>query len=383
MSRPINAAGGVIIRDAHLQIDLRAQGYGRERLELAPTPANIQYAKRLRAEILGRIERGTFTLAEYFPNSPRVAKDAPSLTWHDLAVEWLGTKKAAIQHSTYHHYEQTVGSYHFDSIRQTKLNELDFRSTKALLSKLPSNAKTFNNVATVLRQVFEYGFQAKLLRDPLHDLVEMRKYQKPGPDPFTLPEVNLLLSCMPSAAATNYFEFAFFSGMRPSELIALTWKKIDLRVGTALVDAALTRGQVKGTKNHTARIVELTSRARDAIERQRAGSQLKGGHVFLDAEGSPFTSTDGPLDAWWKPAIEASELRPRDARQTRHTFATMCLMGGITPGWVANQLGHTPEMFFRVYSRWIERADQGAERRKLDAFLQASQDASTGTKSGT
>ena len=81
--------------------------------------------------------------------------------------------------------------------------------------------------------------------------------------------------------------------------------------------------------------------------------------------------------------MEASELRYRDARQTRHTFATTCLMGGITPGWVANQLGHTPEMFFRVYSRWIERADQGAERRKLDAFLQASQADPTGTKSGT
>jgi len=32
-------------------------------------------------------------------------------------------------------------------------------------------------------------------------------------------------------------------------------------------------------------------------------------------------------------------------------------------------MGHSPEMFFRVYSRWIEGADKGAERRKLDAFL--------------
>lgn len=64
-----------------------------------------------------------------------------------------------------------------------------------------------------------------------------------------------------------------------------------------------------------------------------------------------------------------SGVRYRDARQTRHTFATICLHAGITPGWVAQQLGHSVEMFYRVYSRWIEGADKGAERRKLDAFL--------------
>ena len=52
---------------------------------------------------------------------------------------------------------------------------------------------------------------------------------------------------------------------------------------------------------------------------------------------------------------------------------------GLTPGWVAMQMGHSPEMFFRVYSRWIQGADQGAERRKLDAFLGDK----TGTENGT
>ena len=46
---------------------------------------------------------------------------------------------------------------------------------------------------------------------------------------------------------------------------------------------------------------------------------------------------------------------------------------------LAMQMGHSPEMFFRVYSRWIQGADQGAERRKLDAFLGDK----TGTENGT
>lgn len=373
---------GVIIRDQHLQIDLRAYGFGRERLELAPTPANLRYAENLRKEILGKIERGTFALADYFPDSPRVKKDAPSMTMGELFAEWLKLKVPQVQHSTADHYQQTLASYHFDAVRNLRVGELGYRELMNLLAKLPENAKTFNNVASPLRMVLEYAHRAKIIREPLHQEIGMRRFQRPGPDPFELAEVNLLLGKMRSDQAVAYFELAFFSGLRPSELIALRWSKVDLRSGTLLVDAAITRWKEKGTKTGVARTVELTGRALDALERQRARTQLAGGHVFLGDDGTPFTSTDGPLDAWWKPAMKLSGLRQRDARQTRHTFATLCLTAGITPGWVARQLGHSPEMFFRVYSRWIDGADKGAERRKLDAFINSS-NAKTGTQTGT
>jgi len=369
-------ATGVIIRDQHLQIDLRAAGFGRERLALQPTPANIRYAERLRAEILGKIERGTFSLADYFPDSPRVKRDAPSLTFGQLAAEWLGVKSPEVQHSTAHHYAQVLQSYHFDDWRQRRLADLDYRAIMALLAKLPANPKTFNNQATVLRQVLEYGHKAKLLREPLFESIEMRKHQSPGPDPFTLPEVDAILSALPEGPARNYYELAFFTGLRPSELIALAWSKVDMAAGLLKVDTALTRNKEKGTKTWSARTVELTARARAAIERQRGQADAPAGKVFTSDKGAAFTATDEPLLQWWKPAIAASQLRPRDARQTRHTFATMCLMAGLTPGWVAMQMGHAPEMFFRVYSRWIQGADKGAERRKLDAFI-------SGTKPGT
>lgn len=50
---------------------------------------------------------------------------------------------------------------------------------------------------------------------------------------------------------------------------------------------------------------------------------------------------------------------------------------GLKPGWVAGQLGHSVEMFYRVYSRWIDEQDGGAERRKLDAFLDSATDPTT------
>jgi len=370
---------GVIIRDAHLQIDLRAQGFGRERLELEPTPGNIRYAERLRGEILGKIERGNFALADYFPESPRARTDAASLTFAQVIREWLAIKKPSIAHSTLHNYTQASGSYHFDAWREKRMVDLDYRALMALLSVMPANGKTFNNLASVLSQVLEYAHRAKLLREPLHDHIEMRRHQKPGPDPLTLAEVEIVLGKMRDQQARTFYEFAFFSGLRPSEQIALRWAQVDLRAGTVTVDKARTRSQDKGTKTGHVRTVELTSRARAAIERQRAVTQVAGQHVFLCPDGTACAGTDGPLDAWWKPALKLSGIRYRDARQTRHTFATICLHAGITPAWAAQQFGHSAEMFYRVYSKWIAGADDGAERRRLDAFLSASPTDKTGT----
>ena len=369
---------GVIIRKNAMQIDLRAHGYGKEPLPLSPTPANVKYAERLRLEILGKIERGTFVLDEYFPDSPRAVKEQPEPivlsarpTLNEVFQEWLKTKRPEVQHSTAMAYQQTLDSYHFDSVRNSYADEFTYRDLKLLLAVLPEQAKTFNNVASVLAMALRYAHSAKLLLEPLHLEVTMRKHQAPGPNPFTLSEVEHLLTKFRGDRAHNYFEFAFFSGLRPSELISLNWENVDLRAGSVLVNTALTRGKVKATKTSSARSIELTGRAMRALERQRKVSQLAGGRVFVDDDGQDMESTDWPLRYWWKPAMRQSSIRQRDARQTRHTFATICLMAGIKPAWAAKQMGHSVEMFYRVYSRWIDHADKGAERRKLDSYISA------------
>src|SRR5262249_7288352 len=70
------AAKGVAIRhwkdSTTLRISFAYKGVScRETLALPATKANIQYAERLRAEILNAIGRGTFNYGEYFPDSKR------------------------------------------------------------------------------------------------------------------------------------------------------------------------------------------------------------------------------------------------------------------------------------------------------------------------
>lgn len=77
------------------------------------------------------------------------------------------------------------------------------------------------------------------------------------------------------------------------------------------------------------------------------------------------------LDDYWYPTLAALGLRERVAYQTRHTYATLSLMRGVNPAYIAHQLGHvTPEMVFKVYARWINMADKGRERAKMVEALE-------------
>ncbi len=43
-------------------------------------------------------------------------------------------------------------------------------------------------------------------------------------------------------------------------------------------------------------------------------------------------------------------------------------MAGANPAWVARQMGHKSlKMFFEVSARWIDRADKGLEKARMDA----------------
>ncbi len=108
---------------------------GKEPLPRSPTPAHVRYAERLRLEILDKIERSTFVLADYFSGSPRVPKiDAPpnsrvTPTQGDVFTEWLKIKRPEIKHSTADQYQQTLDSHHFDTVRCTPTSQfVDFHA---------------------------------------------------------------------------------------------------------------------------------------------------------------------------------------------------------------------------------------------------------------
>jgi integrase len=203
--------------------------------------------------------------------------------------------------------------------------------------------------------------------------IKNAKVQKQPPDPLTAEEVDRVLWHMSkyNPQIVNAFEFAFFTGMRPSELISLQWGDIDFEAGLARVQRARTFQEEHETKKFSVRDVELNSRAMDALRRQKPHTFLKGKYIFENPVRGLRYSEERPLrENYWHPTLKALGIRERVFYQTRHTYATMLLMCGNNPMWVSKQLGHTNmSMPMTVYSKWINGADKSVERNKIDLFF--------------
>jgi integrase len=95
------------------------------------------------------------------------------------------------------------------------------------------NKKTYNNAISALRRAFAFGYRDhSQQRDPAASLQSARigKKHRPAIDPFSIQEAELLIAALHhdwGEAQGNYDEFRFFTGLRPSEQIALVVSDYD------------------------------------------------------------------------------------------------------------------------------------------------------------
>ncbi|WP_398494352.1 site-specific integrase [Variovorax sp.] len=174
----------------------------------------------------------------------------------------------------------------------------------------------------------------------------------------------------------DYFEFAFMTGMRPEELIALRRGDVDWASGTSHVSRARTAGEEKPLKTYVARDIDLVDRAVEALKVMKVWTGVGavvdedrelGRHIIQSpVTDRPWHEDRSQRDTFWRPCLRKLGIRWRRPYQTRHTYATNALRAQVNPTYVARQMGHAnAKMLFRVYATWIDRSDRGEIKRSL------------------
>ncbi|NNM68052.1 MAG: DUF3596 domain-containing protein [Spirochaetales bacterium] len=351
----------------------------RETLSIEPTPANLKYATRLKAEIERKIEVGNFNYAEYFPKSKKlkqlgIASEKETLqnTFFAMSQRWL-TASSHLQTGTLKKYKEAL-NFWLAKIGTMPIRNIKYSLLAGLANSQSWGPKTRNNMLTPLRQVFDLAFLDGVIETNPTERIKNSKVQKEPPDPLTALEVEKVLDYLKRypQQVGNYFRWAFFTGLRPSESIALKWGDVDWSRGLVRVCRAKTFQEIKETKTYKVRDVELSSQALTALKAQKPFTFLKDhGFIFENpVTGAPYHEERPLRRAYWVPTLKALGMRHRDAYQTRHTYATLCLMAGANPMWVSKQLGHANmQMLLTVYSKWIDGADKSGERDKVDALF--------------
>lgn len=375
-------SGGVTKYRGKCRVDFKFEGQRYQPvLDLEFNARNVRATQKLMETVRAKIAHGVFDPAAYFPDYAglkrmSVTRTAPSAkTFADYADLWQASisEKAAATREDYKKilkrvWSPTLGTRPIASIRYSDL--------LSVLADFPTmTGKTRNNNLIPLRGVFALAKKDHAISDDPAAALENSKVQTAEPDPFELGEVERILADLAehtAAPIVNYFTAAFFTGIRPSELIAIRWSDVDFTRRTVRVQRAIVRGKAKAkTKTNTVRDVDLNDRALAAFEAQRRHTQLTGGQVFNNpVTGRPWADIQMQWEIW-NLSLRRCKIRYRVPYQTRHTFATLALhLAGARPGYVARQLGHANTgMLFKVYAKWIDGADNERERAKLDAVF--------------
>jgi integrase len=347
----------------------------RETLDMAPTPPNLKYAERLVAEINRKIAINSFDYASYFPKSKHAAGTTAGTSFKDVCDTWLKTKGRLAQ-ATLSQYANALIFWQAKFGPDRPIDELTHGVVAGAVGSHPwPSAKLCNNYLIPLRGVFKLaGREIAHLDNPL-DGIENAKQQKNPPDPLTREEMKLIVADLREhyhPLIWLYFGFAFLTGMRPEELIALRWDDVDWNHGSIRVARAKSfRGQIKELKTYNVRDVDMVEDAMDMLRAVKPYTYMKGAEIFENpVTGKPWHDERSQRDHYWKPCLKRLGVRMRRAYQTRHTYATNNLMGGVNPAYIARQMGHSnAKMLFTVYAKWIDAADRGREKAKMEAVM--------------
>ena len=369
-----SVSGGVREERGKIRLDFRFRGQRlKPVLALAWNERNRRAALRLMESIRIEIRNGVFDPAAHFPEYgglARVGSTRPRIpTFLEQATTYLECINLA--DSTRTSYANTLKTHWYPAIGSMLVSVIRPSDIRSVVKNL--SPKTHNNVLIPCRGVLQSAVDDEIIGKSPAGSVKDVKLQKAEPDPYSLKEVEQILKDLrrqhgPDIA--DYFEFAFFTGLRVSEQIALEWRDFDKARALLTVARARVNGKTKVTKTSRVRHLELLGRAQAVLSRQYVRTGSDGGAIFLrPSTGRPWPNQNGQHKLF-AGAISRTKLRYRSQKQTRHTFATMCLMAGANPAWVAAQLGHvSAKMLFEVYSKWIVGADDGLQRRRVESWI--------------
>jgi len=263
-----------------------------------------------------------------------------------------------------------IGKHAINSICHSEIIQLRQKLHKSYANK------SINEFYIILRAVFNNAFRdGVIIRNPMDGVPNLTVCHA-EPNPFTRSELTALaqteVRCL---SGKNAFQLCALTGLRISELLAISWEDIDfinakLKVKIALVDKQYKTPKTLGSQ----RTVELCASAISILTQQK----LITGHrkarkisvlqrdnktkkienlslVFYNTQtNQPFISAKQFNKTFFTPFLASAKVKHRGAGQLRHTFASQALTSGISKEWLARQMGHESTAMIDIhYARWM------------------------------
>jgi integrase len=296
---------------------------------------------------------------EKYPNSKILQKAfnnaSSKLTVDNYSSIWFGRHQANWSHTTIRGYKQKYYTHikpNFGIIRLIDFSASIYHDWAKLQTM---SGKSMNDIRSILNQIFKEAFLDEIIDINPIERTRLAKNTQKEPEPFNLVEINKILAALDSPYR-QYFQLAFYTGMRTGELIALRWQDIDLENRKIHVRRSISHGIEKEPKTKgSVRDMDMHVQAFDALSSLRKHHYIDPIRVFIDPKtNKAYKNAEGLRKYIWISALNIGKVNYRCPYQTRHTYASMMLSQGENHMWVAYQMGHADwGMIRKVYGRWI------------------------------
>jgi len=154
-------------------------------------------------------------------------------------------------------------------------------------------------------------------------------------NPFTKEERDLIIKTFASDRYykhyTNYVRFLFFTGARPSEVIALQWKHIGdtvIRFRQAIVVSENGLTLKEGLKAQRKRDFPITHEVQAILNDLEPAKHKPDDFLFPSPKGK-FIDQHNFSNRAWQAILEECNVPYRKSYQCRHTFISLCVEAHI------------------------------------------------------
>jgi integrase len=347
----------------------------RPTIKRPPSEANLRRARERLEVIKCQIESGIFSFEEEFPNYRylrRLAGTSKVRLCTDVFDDYLSHCEARYRRddmasATVRSYRKVINDIWRPKIGHLVFSQVRYSHLVAIADGHAWSKKTHNNVISVLKRAFDFGYRDRPPQEnPAQSLrcARLRKHERAKIDPFSMHDAETLIAAIHrdwGEAQGNYDEFRFFTGLRPSEEIALALSDLDLVNGIISINKARVFGVDRcKTKTGDDRRVQLCPRALSVLRRQlrlrarlEAAGKIDHDHVFFLETGKPMRDLQCSQVRWRK-TLRSLNLRYRRPYTARHSSVSWNLMVGKNALWVAKQHGHSIATMLRAYAAWAE-----------------------------
>ena len=338
-----------------------------EGTEWRDTPKNREKAQARAVLISEEMEQGVFDYLNWFPEGNKAEQFKPKGEANPLKSvgeyynDWIERKKPPfIRPGLHHDYQRQFKRYILPKFENTQIAEIRLELLEAfriyLSQEMGLSLKSCRNIIdgtfrAMMRDARKHGIAEK---DYFADL-EWPRLSTAKPDPFSAEERDKVLSHFRSKHGHYYpFVFAlFWTGMRPSEAIALRWGDVDLKAGTLSITKSRYLGADNATKTAASeREISVVPGVVDVLRGMKPLHVTEQDFVFKNLEERPINEDKWRAKYWYR-ALRGCEVRPRKFYATRHTFISNGLSQGVNIKWLAEYCGTSVAMVEKHYGKYI------------------------------